>query len=1311
MKKSTVFGKILTVLSIIIFTGGIVFAGNISVTDNATNELKLNESSYALINLENIISDIDFMQVKTQQGYFTLFSISDYSYSTFEGSPKLPVIKKLIEVPLNATYEIETMYENSMVFNLNDYGITTPVMPAQPPLSKDIDNPEDVPFIFNQEAYQIDDFMGQPRVNVVDLGIVRGIRLARLEISPVYYNPVQNKIKVYNDIEVKIHFKGGDVASTIQEKENKFSPFYNGIYSELYNYKPIDNKELITDEPVTYIIVADPMFQAALQPFVEWKTKKGFHVVEAYTNNPDVGTTTTSIKNYLQNYYNNPPAGYNPQSFVLFVGDVAQIPAFNGTSSYHITDLYYCTYDGAGDIYPECFYGRFSAENLTQLQPQIDKTLEYEQYLFPDPTFLDEVVMVAGADASHQLTWGNGQINYGTTYYFNAAHGLYSHTYLQPEPSGGNYSANIRQDISNGVTYGNYSAHCSAMGWADPSFTIGHIAQLTNAHKYPLLVGNCCSSVEFQTTCFGEEILRAPDKGALGYIGGSNSTYWDEDYWWGVGMEAVSANPVYNPNNLGAYDRTFHDNGESLDEWYITQGQMVSAGNLAVTQAGSSMETYYWEIYHLMGDPSVMIYFSQPPATTANYQGLMPLGAASFEVNTDPYGYVAISKDGVLHGCAIADASGTAEVVLMDPITVPGEADLVITGQNMQPYIGTVNVASPNGPYVLFDEFEIDDSNGNNNGQVDFSEYIMLDVTLENLGNQTASNLSAEISTSDEYVSIDAASHDWPDITSGNINMQTGAFAFTVDDMVPDQHMAHFDVEITSGNDVWTGQFNILLNSPVLVVNSYTIDDASGNNNGRLDPGETVNVIIPNMNDGHCDALNTIASMMTSNPLITINNITFDLETLATGQSKNAVFNITVNPSAPLGEVVTANYLVESTPYSQNTIMSFNIGLMIEDFESGNFMAYDWEFGGNADWELVETGTYEGEYSAKSGTITHNESSRMILNLEVTTDDEVSFYYKVSSEASYDFLRFYIDGQMQGEYDGTVSWTQATFDITAGVHALEWSYEKDYSVSSGEDCAWVDYIVLPPFAGAAPLGVIASASTDEICQGESAQLNAYALGGSGTYSFEWSPTTGLSNPNIANPVANPMSTTTYTVTVEDGDNTITDDVEITVHEVPATPTISQNNNVLVSSAATGNQWYGSEGAIPGAIQQSFMPTSTDDYYVIVSNGFGCESDPSNAIHFVYTGLIEMSAGQNVKLYPNPFTNQLTIDYSLGSNSAVSINIFNTFGQKIRMLDSKSSQSAGKHRLVVNTADLESGIYFLRIETNDFTQLKRIIHSK
>lgn len=1311
MKKTTLNGRILLLIFAMSFVSTQLFAGNINVKSGST-ELKLTKSTYQEIELTNILTDLEFTRVKTQAGYFTLLTAEDYGYSTVKGEPRLPVIKELIEVPLLADYQIEIISQSFTDVDLNAHGIADYIIPAQAPLSKNIDNPEDVEFIFNQDSYNQNTLLGQEMIQVVDLGIIRGVKMARVEIAPVFYNPVSNQIRVYTDLKLRVKFNNANIAQTVDAKETAYSPFYQAIYNQMINFKPIDGAEFITAEPVTYIIVSDPEFESDLQPFIEWKTMKGFQVVEAYTDNPEVGTTTTSIKNYLQDFYNNPPEGYNPQSFVLIVGDIAEVPTFSGTAGGHVTDLYYFTYDGAGDIYPECFYGRFSASTLSQLQPQIDKTLEYEKYEFPDPSFLDEVVMVAGADGSYATVWGNGQINYGTENYFNAAHGILSHTYLQPEPTGGNYSQNIRNDINNGIAFGNYTAHCSASGWADPSFVINHIAQLTNAHKYPLLIGNCCSSVEFQTTCFGEEILRAADKGALGYVGGSNSTYWDEDYWFGVGYRSnIVANPTYNANNLGAYDRMFHDHGEPLDDWYITQGQVPSAGNLAVTQSGSSMETYYWEIYHLMGDPSVMIYLSQPPATYASYQALMPLSSNTFTVNTEPHAYVAISKDGELNGCALADATGLAEVDMFNPIVVPGEADVVITGQNLMPFIGTVTVASPNGAYVLFDDLEIDDSNGNNNGVADFSEEIMLNISLENLGSLTASNLTATISTDDENVSIVSDTHAWPDIAAGDASMEYAAFTFTINELIPDQHIVNFDMEITDGVDVWNSTFNITLNAPVLIIGSYTIDDGTGNNNGRLDPGETANIIVPNFNEGGCDALSTVAALVSTNPMITVNNATFDLQTIAAGGTVNAIFNITVDPMAQVGEIVSLNYNVESAPYSQSSILGLTIGLIVEDFETGTFEMFEWDLGGDADWQITSSGAYEGEYAAKSGTITHNQVSTMSLTVDISTDDQISFFYKVSSESNYDYLNFYIDNVLKDGWSGDVDWTEIAYDVTAGTHTFKWEYSKDYSVSSGSDCAWVDFIVFPPLAGLSPLGVMTAANPVEICSGESTQLNAYAMGGSGEYTYDWMPEESLNDPNIANPIATPAVTTTYYVVVDDGETSVTGEITVVVNAIPEQPTISQNGAVLVSSSSDGNQWYDSNGMIPGANAQSYTPTSTDNYYVIVTSGAGCESEPSDSYYFIYTGLIEFKEDQKVNIYPNPYGEQFTLDYTLSSRSDVHVYLYNSFGQMLSVIEEDNSKLAGNYRLLIDASRYNTGIYYLKIETNDYSVIRRLIQTK
>ena len=322
------------------------------------------------------------------------------------------------------------------------------------------------------------------------------------------------------------------------------------------------------------------------------ENEKGFTVVEAYTNDPAVGNTTTSIKAYLEGLYNaGTPADPAP-SYVLFVGDVAQVPAFSGNAGWHVSDLYYCTYDGPADIYPDMYYGRFSATNSSQLMPQIEKTLMFEEYTFPDPSYLDEVLLVAGVDASMAPTYGNGQINYGTDNYFNAAHGITSHIYLfgsgSPVTSDQSIASGLIIDaVNNGVGFANYTAHCFEQGWADPSFESSDVPGLTTENEYCVIVSNCCLPNAFDNAeCFGEAILRAHGKGAVGHIGGSNNTYWNEDYWWAVGTGSISANPTYTQTGLGVFDCLFHENGEPVSDWFVSLSQMVHSGNLAVTAAG-----------------------------------------------------------------------------------------------------------------------------------------------------------------------------------------------------------------------------------------------------------------------------------------------------------------------------------------------------------------------------------------------------------------------------------------------------------------------------------------------------------------------------------------------------------------------------------------------------------------------------------------------------------------------------------------------------------------------------------------------------
>jgi vibriolysin len=111
---------------------------------------------------------------------------------------------------------------------------------------------------------------------------------------------------------------------------------------------------------------------------------------------------------------------------------------------------------------------------------------------------------------------------------------------------------------------------------------------------------------------------------------------------------------------------------------------------------------------------------------------------------------------------------------------------------------------------------------------------------------------------------------------------------------------------------------------------------------------------------------------------------------------------------------------------------------------------------GNALWSRVTDVYYYGGDSAKSGTITHSQSTTIETSVTVASTQAVKFYWRVSSEANYDYLRFYIDGVEKTKIAGTVAWTQVSYNIAAGTHTLKWSYTKDVSVNTGSDCGWVD---------------------------------------------------------------------------------------------------------------------------------------------------------------------------------------------------------------------------------------------------------------
>ncbi len=693
MRKNLLF----LMLTLIMTTSIINAQTNIQI-GGQTTELKTLSKTENGYQFMSTISEVELSPVMTTSGLFNDLNIEGYSRIFNVGKPQLPMYRKMIQLPYDGTSRVVVKSYDVVEINLNTRGLNQKIMPCQPSYFKNID-PSTIVFQYDQAFYQQNSFNEAPLATIEAVGTSRGVKMANVVIDPIKYNPVTNVLKVYTNIRFDVIFENHSVALTKAVQEKFYSPLFDGTFKTV-EMMPLNlNKDALSKYPIKYVIVSSPSFQATLQPFIQWKTKKGFKVIEAYTNQANVGTTTTSIKAYLQGLYNAGTTNDPAPTFVLFVGDVAQVPAFAGTTGTHPTDLYYVTYDGSSDNIPDMYFGRFSATTVAQLQPQIDKTLMYEMYTMPNPNYLDTAVLVAGVDASYSPTHANGQINYASNY-FNVANGYsYVYKYLYPETDNSATDPIMRANIGKGVGVANYTAHCSETGWADPSFQTSDIAAMVNKDKYGLIIGNCCLSNKFdETECFGEAMLRTVNKGAMAYIGGSNSTLWNEDYYWSIGLRSsIIANPTFDATKLGAYDRLFHTQNIAESEWCVTNGAMIYGGNLAVQASSSSNKKYYWEIYHIMGDPSVMTYLSIPSVMSVVYANTQNIGVTSLTVTTEPGAYVAVSLNGVLLNAKLADNSGIAQMTFA-AINNVDTADVVVTKQNRQPYKGFMYIVAPSTP-------------------------------------------------------------------------------------------------------------------------------------------------------------------------------------------------------------------------------------------------------------------------------------------------------------------------------------------------------------------------------------------------------------------------------------------------------------------------------------------------------------------------------------------------------------------------------------------------------------------------------------
>ncbi len=197
------------------------------------------------------------------------------------------------------------------------------------------------------------------------------------------------------------------------------------------------------------------------------------------------------------------------------------------------------------------------------------------------------------------------------------------------------------------------------------------------------------------------------------------------------------------------------------------------------------------------------------------------------------------------------------------------------------------------------------------------------------------------------------------------------------------------------------------------------------------------------------------------------------------------------------------------TVTSSNAIVTLHVPLTLPN--ALNAPGLTWTTGGSSPWFPQTNISHDGS-AAQSGIITDQQQSW--LQTTIVGPGTLSFWWKVSSEAGYDFLNFYTNGVQVQSITGEEDWQRLSFDMPAGSHTIRWNYLKDESAFDGQDRGWVDQVGLSD-PSLEPPGIVSQPGDQTVAIGATANFTVVATGSSPLL-YQWflntnTPISGATN--------------------------------------------------------------------------------------------------------------------------------------------------------------------------------------------------------
>ncbi len=804
-----------------------------------------------------------------------------------DGKPALPVLSTYLAIPDQAGIDFTIEYSGYDI--IEDVDIA-PTQPSQPESGL-----EPVPFTLDQAAYSRDEFYPGTLAEVHDPVIMRDLRMVQISMYPAQYNPVRRQLKIYRDLSVSVSFTGENV---VNPKTTRHQYLSDGFYP-IYRSMVANFDQFLSTTEVRrggYLILAKDMFVDTLQALADWKHKKGYSVYIAPTSEIDPsGDTPTQYEvfNYIQDAYETWEV---PPEYVMIVGDEDNT-GYTGITDYpysgYASDHHYSMVEGS-DYMPDIFVSRYSVDNMSQLRIALAKILSYES----SPNMDDPAHWLRGLSVAGNVYATTPRITVLWVRQLLLQNG-FTHVDTSFRWSSGQSDPYLLGYFNSGPCFVSYRGWAGSAGWWSPTFQNSNLNQIQNHNKLGVMASIVCGTGNFSVNqCFGEMWIQMGSsptsyKGGPAFFGttdGGTHTRWNNPiltgFYWGILGENIYH---FAAAAVRGKIRQYHTFPRYVD----------------------SEIRKYFHTYNMLGDPELEIRTAVPEIINVSHPQSLTFGINHIQAIVTNYreqpvegAYVTLVKgsgdDEEVFEVGRTDSYGN--ISFSFNASTGGTMYLTVSGRNLYPYQGTVTLTR--GELAVgYESHAIDDDNsgyssGNGDGIANPGETIELSVDLKNFSDdQTAYEISAVLDPVDEeIVSVYDADRDFGDIGAGEIVSSETPFVIRIDTHAQEGDAARLKITATdSNNDSWYSEVEIPVEAPKLRVSNVSFPGG----NGRLDPGETLDMVLTLENIGSVDAEGVTATVMTEDDYTTMESESSNFGSIPVGGSRNNSLNPMVISSDP----------------------------------------------------------------------------------------------------------------------------------------------------------------------------------------------------------------------------------------------------------------------------------------------------------------------------------------------------------------------------------------------------------------------------